>query len=429
MKNNTRFLIACILIVVIVISSIIVTVTEREPSRGGGPAVLKDPVTVTLSMEVDPGGLAGAVGSVSDGMSGTADLMTSLVDLANNMTVVAVVDGNDIQLDVLLKDENLVQAALRNTGNEISLVSDMLPDNSVLVLAAGEIIPGAGEKELDIRVTTDDIRMLRSAVKACLVRMSEEVASRTGDNEEKGSWTFESREFTARRSIGLSAKDAALILYRALQDLARDEKVSALLARLGVDEESLGLDAAIADIESRPAGSFPALTAYQYRSGGDTYTEMILAGDGVSAVLRYGSVGTDTVIRFSSPRYGSVDLVADSLGYAYDLSAAFSAGRDGIVYTVLAKGTTEQNGERAGTVSLGTGETQFATLRYTVRKGGSVTASFDRDGRQVLTSQDLSGDTFSLQMQSKVMGLLTRISSVMPEAASGLMQAFFGIFR
>ena len=87
LKNNTRFLIACILIVVVIVSSIIVSVTDRAPgsSRGRGPAVLKDPVTVTVSVEVDTNGLTGMLGSLEDSLSGSMDLIDSIVDLANVM--------------------------------------------------------------------------------------------------------------------------------------------------------------------------------------------------------------------------------------------------------------------------------------------------------------------------------------------------------
>ena len=439
LKNNTRFLIACILIVVVIVSSIIVSVTDRAPgSSRSGPAVLKDPVTVTVSVDVDTNGLTGMLGSLEDSLSAPMDLIDSIVDLANEMSFSAVFDGSDMQLDVLLKDQQLIRAAVRNTGSEITVVSDMLPDNSVLVLTAEDIIPGAGGKQIDMRITTEDIRTLQSAVKSRLIRMADEVKSRADGSEEKGSWTYEDTEFTSRRKISLTAREAALIVLQTAQDLVNDPNVSPLLTRLGVDPESLNLDSEIKNIQDRPDDSFPALSAYQYSAGRNVCTEMVFAGSGVNATLRYGSVGDNTCVRLSWPQVATVDLVADSLGYGYQFSASVTAGQQNRTgyssaspllsqLTVSAEGITAQTGKRSGTISFGMAGMQFLTLEYASAKGGKVTSSFDRTGKQVLTSQDLSGQEFSRQMQTQSMILLNRISAIMPEAASGLMKSFFGM--
>ena len=343
-----------------------------------------------------------------------------------------------MQLDVLLKDQQLVRAAMRNTGSEITVVSDMLPDNSVLVLTAEDVIPGAGEKQIDMRITTEDIRTLQSAVKSRLVRMADDVKSRADGSEEKGSWTYEDTEFTSRRKIRLTAREAALIVLQAAQDLVKDPKISSLLNRLGVDPESLNLDTETENMRGRPDDSLPALSAYQYSAGNNVYTEMILTGSGVNASLRYGSVGDNICIRLSWPQVATVDLVADSLGYGYQFSASVTSGQSNSTgyssaspmipqLTVSAEGSTAQTGERSGTISFGMAGMRFLTLEYASAKGGKVTSSFDRTGKQVLTSQDLAGQEFSSQMQTRSMILLNRISTIMPEAASGLMKFFFGM--
>ena len=407
-----------------------------------GPAELAGPVTATLTFKVNSA-LLPTIGALAESFySGASDLITAAAAIGENTTVEGIWDGPSAQLNVLLKGQQIVYAALHSDGNTITVVSDALPNASAVQTTANQLLGYYGDRQLNLNFTPADLALLEDAVKSLASKIDSEIAVRT-DDAESGSWTFEGKTFTLRRRISATPREIGVIAIKAFRDALKDPKITALIDRIGVELYTDSLDYQIERMESDSEDYYPTLEAYRYSNGeGDTFTDGKLTtynshysynhetGEesysrepGAVLAIYYGIVDRNLVAYFSAVGNDSeLSLKADTHGYHYDFTANLSNVTQvrgiSISGKVHASGKTAQSGEREGSLDIQVLNMDLLTLNYEIRQGGSVTASFDTTGKTLYPFSEVTNSSFLRNL--RLGDIAGKVMNIMPEEASKL---------
>ena len=411
-------------------------------SASEGPAELAGPVTATLTFKVN-NSLLPAIGALADSFySGASDLISAAAAIGENTTLEGIWDGPSAQLNVLLKGQQIVYAALHSDGNTITVVSDALPNATAVQTTANDLLSYYGDRQLNLNFTPADLAVLEDTVKSLASKIDSEIASRT-DDAESGSWTFEGKTFTSRRRISATPREIGVIAVKAFRDALKDPKITALIDRIGVELYTDGLDYQIEHMESDSEDYYPTLEAYRYSNGdGDTFTdgkltiynshysynyetgeESYTREPGAVLAINYGVVDQNLVAYFSAVGNDSeFSLKADTRGYNYDFTANLSNVTQvrgiSISGKVHASGKTAQSGEREGSIDIQVLNMDFLTMNYEIRQGGSVTASFDTTGKTLYPLYELTSSSFLRNL--RLGDIAGKVMNIMPEEASRL---------
>ena len=489
MKNKTRLLILCVLLVVITVSVVMVIITNRNAEKNKHPDYLTGPVKATMSVKINTSvwkvvkPLLKSIPLVSS----YASLFDAGIEAANNLTIEGTWDGSDVKLGLVLKEKDLVSAALRKNGDQLIVRSEVLPENAVAVVTADELVQLTGLSQLpdlNLEFTPEDLRTMENAVKSAAAQFSSRLDDETGP-EEKGSWDFEGHTFSSRRRINASARQLSLFAMEAVQSELSGEELTGFLTRIGLSPESMNLSYRIDSLKSDSDEHYPAVRAYRYKDGDSVYTEFTFNLNEEELSLRFGTIDLTTYIRYvvAATNEGFV-LVADSRGYNYDFTAAsslkslglgnifgtggssygysynsgydtaytesssgtegaassgnpgygasgFGFGPDDVsVMKLTASGKTSQSGERDGKIIVRYAGLDLITVNYTIKKGSSLSSLFDLNGRRVMKYDELTSREFSDWLQDTCLpGFIIRLVDAMPEVAAAVLEAVTGIFK
>ena len=406
------------------------------------PAELTGPVTATLTFDVNESLLPLAAQFLEGRVENASDVLTAAVSIVENTTLEGIWDGSAFQLNVLLKGKPVAYAAVSSDGETVTAVSDVFPNGSAVQASAAQLLNYYGDQPLNLNVSPADLAFVEDTAKALLQKVDSEIASRT-DDPESGSWTFEGTEFTSRRRISATPREISIIALKAVQEAIQDPEITAFLARFGVSPESLHLDSSINGLENSSDEYYPTLEIYRYSNGsGDTFTagtlttyythysydwetgeESYVREPGSVLNIQYGNIGQDFSARIT--RAGSDDeivLKSDSLGYSYDFTANIASvtryNGMNVSGNVHITGTTAQNGERDGQINVQVMYMDVLSINYAIRAGGTITASFDTTGKQLVSFYEATNSYFVRSL--RLADIAGKVMNIMPDEAAKL---------
>lgn len=415
--------------------------TASSPVSVTGPAELSGPVTATLTLEINRDIIPLASSLLEGRIENASDVLNAAVNIAESASLQAVWDGPAIQLNGLLKGQQIAYAAVRADGDKVTAVSDVLPDNSAVQATMNEL-GYYGDKPLDLNFSPADLGLLEDTVKDMYRTIDKEIAAKTA-SPEIGSWTFEGATFTSRSKITTTPREIVIIAVKAFRDALQNPKITALLAKVSVDPQSLYLDNTINGLENASEDYFPSLDAYRYTNGNgdvlidgqltiynthysynyETGEESFAREPGAVLNVRYGTIGQNFYLSVTQPgSENAVILTADRRGYNYDFSANLTnitrVQGMSISGKIHASGKTEQNGERSGSINIQAMSMNILTLKYAIKRGGSITAYFDTTGKKLYSFYEAT--SYSFLRNLRLADIAGKVTSIMPDEATKL---------
>ena len=422
MNERTRKLILCFLVLVVAVAAVILIL---DGNKTIGPALLKEPVAMNASVKVNTENLIALMGE-SNGAAPdeqSVQMVNAMAAIANELSLRTTKEGGDSRTEVLLKGEPLTAFSVRTGEDGIVVAADLMKD-TLLKIAPEE---GLEVASLPMSLDGEELEKVEKAAEKHLEELKAALREKLGA-EEKGSWTFEEKTFTARRPVEMPARDAAVLLTTFVRDLLADEDVAPLAAMLGESLKLEDLDKSIEALKETPEDQLPAYTAFCYSgSGKDMYTDIAVTDQGGNEVDGgFGTVDGKTVIRLNVPGSAEIHLNAEPDGSKYTLGAVMTDSATTVA--IDAGGTTEKSGESTGTALVTVNGKELLTLDYSLGSGESFTADFEAEGKKVIEVEDFSRfgqteDTAALysKLTSGVIGLIQDISRIMPEESNQLM--------
>ena len=422
MNQRTRKLILCFLVLVVAVAAVILILDGNKTIP---PARLKEPVAMTASVKVNTENLLALVGESAgtEPDEQSARLVNAAAAIVNELSVRTTKEGGASRTQVLLKGEPLTAFSVRAEEDGMLVAADLLKDTLLKIAPEGT----AEMVSLPAALSGEDIEKMEKAAEKHMEELKAAFREKLGA-EEKGSWTFEEKTFTARKPVEMPARDAAALLAAFVRNLLADEDMAPLTAALGDNLKPEDLDKSIEAMKETPEDQLPAYTAFCYTgSGKDAYTDISVTDrSGSQMGVGFGTVGGKTVTRLNIPDSADLCLKAEPDGTGYSLSAAITDSATKI--TMEAAGTTEKSGESKGTATLAMNGKDLLTLEYGLAAGESFTADFETEGRTVVTVEDFSrfGQTeetagLNSKLTSGLIGLMQEVSRIMPEESNQLM--------
>ena len=409
MSNRTRKLIICALVLVVAVAAVVLILQNRKDQ---GPARLKEPVTVDVAMNLNRDGIDGMLNDMKMPIDESArPTVTAIEDIVDALTFRVTRDGQKSALDLLLKDKKVLNLSAEVGGKGMKFVTDLL--SNTLFSIDPSALSGS---ETPVSLSTPDAaqqeKMQKSADKY-LNELEEKIKSSLG-SEEKGSWTFGGQSFTARRPLNMTTKE----MLAELVGFIKKVMAESLDDLLNTEEDKL-----------------PAAAVYRYTAGNSTITEINVSDEQATLNMYFGPVGKETVFFCEMPGAIKVEGKADNAGYSaggtMEINTAAGSASD-IIRLVLSS-ATEKTGECSGTVAVEYSGRDLGTFTFRTYHGEAVSASFDEEGKTVLTEKELSDGTFMNTVSGKFMSgllhIMTAANEVMPDQVSVLMSLMGGGFQ
>ena len=439
---------------------IVIPVTEQFEERNpvNAEETLTSPVGATLSLKMDRTILPLAGAFLQNRFPNATELLNAAANIVDQFALRGTWDDTGARLEVLLKEQPLAYAAVNCDGNTITIVSDILPNGTVIRTDAGELLRTIGvyygDREPVLRFTPEDLKTVQDAVVSLVGKVGSDIQARM-EAEETGSWTYQGKTFTSRRRLGVTTREIGVIMIRDFRDAVQDQQMNELLTRFGVDIRSMNLDEEIGRIEATPEANYAPLEAYCYSNEeGDTWRELFTntvtihynydpetgaestvqeLGDRIA--VQYGAIGKDIFFFFDVPGKASISLKADSSGSNFDYTMEISGmtvnvGRRMTVPGKLhAEGRTAPDGTRSGTVTCQLTGLDLFTMEYQIRQGDKMAVSFETNGKQVLSASDIGSYSFSQHLTGKLLEIIGKVSAIMPEDAAKLLPEIYNLIN
>ena len=418
------------------------------PSAGGYTR-MSGPVKATLSFDVNKSAVPQVLSMLKVWEADRLQpMIETAVDVVNNLSLEGTWDGPSARLDILLKGQQLAYAAVTSDGTNITAVSDVLPDGTIIQTTFADLLKYYGR--MNVSLTPAEIGLLEDAVTAVIRKVDSGIASSAASVAENGSWTIEGTVFTSRSKITATPREITIMLFSAVQDELRDPQIAELLTRFGVYTQDVidQLQRRIRDAQGWSDESYPELDAYrytnaagnayndgtlttyyyhkQYNSYSDTYDR--IREEESKIQIGYGTAGQNIYARMSVKNNGGggggdLTLTADAGGrnyiFDYNLKEVWigSIG-ESLPLRITIAGTTAANGEHEGRIDGQLGNIDIISVKYAIRQGNPVTDSFSTAGKEVLSLGDLYSSDFTSRILPKGMELLGKLGTIMPEAYS-----------
>ena len=406
------------------------------------PAEPQKIVTLTLKPQINTEAL---IRMLSSGSSDTPDADTvKMIDgLANNMTVSLVVSPEQAQGELFLKDLSLTSFAMQMNDDGMAVVADILPDY-IFVMTKAEMEQATENAGQSANVQVDP--QVISGVFTGLIGKIDAGFEAAYGEEETGSWTFAGTEFTSRKKIDMTTKEFFTLAVSSLRDVLSDPQLADLLAQVKVDPASL--DDSLESIGKTPDEELPPFDAYRYiNDAGDYYTTIVMdtlttdPENGGNITANFGKAGSVFAVDalMASPIYNmSAALSSDTEAKTFDLAVDYAINPDypyaqymsgPSSFALKAAGTWSETGAAAD-ISVNLSGVDLLSLHAEILFGGEITASFDTEGKTVLTVDSLNkldedsdeAQTLKAKMYTGLMKILSNASSIMPDEITQLMK-------
>ncbi len=430
MSNRTRKLIICALVLVVAVAAVVLILQNRKDQ---GPARLKEPVTVDVAMKLNRDGIDSMLNDMKMPIDESArPTVTAIEDIVDALTFRVTRDGQKSAMDLLLKDKKVLNLSAEVGGKGMKFVTDLL--SNTLFSIDPSALSGS---ETPVSLSTPDAaqqeKMQKSADKY-LNELEEKIKSSLG-SEEKGSWTFGGQSFTARRPLNMTTKEMLAELVGFIKKVMADEAFADWTAPLTAGTGAADIDKFLDDLLNTEEDKLPAAAVYRYTAGNSTITEINVSDEQATLNMYFGPVGKETVFFCEMPGAIKVEGKADNAGYSAGgtMEINTAAGSASYIIRLVLSSATEKTGECSGTVAVEYSGRDLGTFTFRTYHGEAVSASFDEEGKTVLTEKELSDGTFMNTVSGKLMSgllhIMTAANEVMPDQVSVLMSLMGGGFQ
>ncbi len=361
--------------------------------------------------------LAGAFGATE--VEGMEEVIGKAINILNNASVRAAVDGTAAQGELLLKDQSLAMIAGKFSEDGVVVVSDVLP-SYVLTLSGNTI------KEMMGKVT-EAMNGLQSgelaeAIAKYITPLTDGLEEKIGEPETV-SYTFEGTEFTVKMPINLTAKEIMDKMTEAMKGLLSEKSVKDIFAKFDIGEKEI--EDIIADMQEVPEDQLPEMAMAVYTNeAGDMLGELAMTQDGQEMLMQGGSIGGKIAVRATAPQM-TMSLDADPAAGVVNVKTVVDA--EGMKIASDDSVMVADN-MLTGTSTLSVNDAQLLTVDYTMIPEGTVTADFSMEGKTELKMESLMQDgdkameTLQQAVMPGLMGLLTKAMQIMPDEINEIMQ-------
>ncbi len=401
-------------------------------------------VTVTLKPQVNFDAVISMLqqsGDLSDDAL-DEDTMNLVKSLAGNLALRLIIGKAEAQADLLLKDTAIGNIAMRTDGDNITIVSDLL-DSVALSLNLKEL-----QDEAAGALSADSLKIDPQAVSVLVTGLLGKITAgfeAAYGEVETGSWDLEGAVFTSRKPINMTTKEFLILIMTSLKETLADPQLAEMMAALNYDPASL--DKEIESLQNTSDEDLPPFVAYRYTNdAGDVFTSIEMdtlktdPSSGGNITVTYGTVAGKFIARpgMASPIFTlSAAVNADPQAKTFDLAADYAVNADYARYmsgpssfSLRTNGAASDTGA-AAKFALDLNGVSVFTLDVDVLFGGEITASFDTEGKTVLTAADIeriskdSSSEEATQMQGKLLAAVFRLmgnaAAVMPQEITQLM--------
>lgn len=406
------------------------------------PAVEVPSFTATGSVTIDQEQLVALLP-----MFGLEESMVSMVKMV--LPVVSnlgcrVTLNNGLQLDVLLKGQDVASAALTADENGLIAVSDVIP-SYVLTLSKDTIQQFVDQLTEQMSAMTSELDM--EAIMERATGYLEQFASEamTGlviGEAEAAEMTVNEYTFNMKLPVSVDVKALAKAVAGLIQNLEKDEVIAPLLASadvtFNVDEDT------ISQIESTPEEKLPALNA-------DVY--MIVNEDGATEQVYYAEAVVDT----KSEEVGQITVTALIANQNVNMALSIPAQKISVTLENTITDNYVGNAINADIAGMYFGDftnvyiqeegvqveeelyfmntdAPLLTSNLTIVPGGELTLSFDPEGKTVLPIEQLMADEEGEAanglmidvMSNGLNSVLAKAAEAMPEEVTALINLING---
>ena len=370
-----------------------------------------------------------------------AGVVQTVLPLLSNLGGRLVYADNAGQMDILLKGQEVISAAVAQTEDGFAFTSDVIP-SYVLVLSNDTIQKlieqvtsqmNAGMKDLDMEA------IMNAAMNYVGEYMGVVQSSLAIGEPEVGEFTIEDVPFNVKTPVTVDAKAMALAALNMVKKMAQDEAFASLLSSAGAVDLSK-LDEAIAKVENSTEENTPAVafdvynavteegTASEYFAVVGTLDTKTEQAGVVNATVLVVAPAFEVIVEAPAMELNcTVTALVDESSVTATLSAVIKEMYIGS-NTVIALTDTGFHAEEE--LYFMNEESPLLTVVADVVVGSAeVTADFSGEGKTVLNIEQLMNDTegqYSGGLMMDVMNnglsnLLGKAMSAMPEEVANLM--------
>ena len=371
----------------------------------------------------------------------SAGIVQNVLPLLSNLGTRLVYAGNAGQMDILLKGEEVISAAVAQTEDGVALTSDVIP-SYVLVLSNDTLQKLIEQVTSQLNSSTKNLDMeaiMNAAMKYVGEFMEVAQSSLTIGEPEAGEFAIEDVPFNVKTPVTVDAKAMALAALNMVKKIAQDEAFASVLSSAGAVDLSK-LDEAIANVENSteentPAIAFDIYSAVTEEGAASQYFAVVGALD--TKTEQVGVVNVTLLV--VAPEF---KVIVDAPAMELNCVATVLVDGSGATATVSAVIKGMYIGLNAVIVMTDTGLHAEEELYFlneesplltevvdVVFDAAEVTADFSGEGKTVLNIEQLlndkegqySGELMMDVMNNGLTNLLGKAMNAMPEEVANLM--------
>jgi len=390
-------------------------------------------LTAEFSVNVNSSAVMQLIGSAA----GMEDTVGNVLSILNNLKIKLAMKGQAGQLDMSLKNKQLIALGFGAENGGYTLVCDLLPEYAFHLSA--ETLQKINQ-ELSKSIPTDiNVNEAAKALLRPLDNLLNAVSQKVGAPE-SGSYTVDGMEFNARIPVDLTKKEAELLLLQYAKEVVADPAAEPLLIPLSA---FFVTNTPSEDVDLKEAfnEALDSIIASTEQYGDETSLDIVIYGD----VSEYGVASkTYAEIKFDSYNtayVGQIDncfvlkVVENDGGHLLSISvddtekgalATFQYKEYGT--DVLLKCDITDRGDggfESRTDVYFNGSDSLGTVFFNVSSGANISLPANSSGKAVIDFEEL-GSGSSQELQSLLMNalptLLNKAQDAMPDEMGSLMQ-------
>ena len=266
-----------------------------------------------------------------------------------------------------------------------------------------------------------DAAAIAAAVTPHLQTAGEAVLAKVGEAEAV-SYTFRDTVYTMKTPINMTTKEIVVLALGLIKDIISEEAMAPVVARFdGLSAESI--EQTIQQIQETPDEELPVTDIGLYSNEeGAVLFDLNMSRDGEAVIIQTGIAGQKMIVYVDALSQAVIDMDIDMDTGVMKISAAFNA--DGM--KVGLDLTLEIGADLKAELALSLNDMNVITLTGKLEMGGTITASYDTEGKteakfESLMSGDIStSDALVNDIQSSLMGILIKAMSIMPDEIGAL---------
>ena len=381
------------LVLALMMAMFAVSALAEEPAE-------PSPSTVDISFVLN----AATVGSLFGAEDAeSAKMFDTIADVINNLGIHVVSDGVDAELDITSKNEPVISAAFLRDTDCTKILSTLFP-NTVLKLEQ-DAIPATPKVSIDPETLTVPFDKAMA-----------DIMSKVGEEEDAAENMFDT-DFTKKRPVNITTKEALLTMFGALRDILGSEQTKSLIESL----KSSGVDVSISDIEEEiekikntSDEDLPAMEAALFSNENkDEVLSIKLTKEEQTFDIKAGTVAegleiecTDGAqfVKLHAPKDEATEL-------------RMNLDMDGMPLGIAAKIYANEKPSRAA-IGIAIANTQLLEINITAQDTGVLSGKFSVEGKNEISAKDLEaaeGEAFEAFMAEIQTGAISSLGTLMQQ--------------